>query len=275
MKHNPSYIVRAALPKTPRGWNGSSVCMMPRQTSERRAWFVPSPGRLRLAILLGLLTAIVCVWTLTPLDQLTDTGRMLDLARDWAAVWWAPLAVALAYLVAGMVVFPFTIMIAVTGLLYGAWWGFLLAVSAGLFAACVMFYLGRFLGRDIIGRHGGTTINRLSQSMGRNGVTTIAVLRMTPVASFGAINLMAGASHIRFGDYFIGTLVGMVPYAFAVSLFGDVLERVLRDPSVEGALLLVAAFVGILMLALILDGAIRRYRRRKDDGAAELADVDV
>ena len=246
---------------------------MPRQMSERRAWYVPSPGRLRLAILLGLLAAIVCVWTLTPLDRLTDTGRMLDLARDWATVWWAPLAVALAYLVAGMVVFPFTIMIAVTGLLYGAWWGFLLAVSAGLFAACVMLYLGRFLGRDIIGRHGGTTINRLSQRMGRNGVTTVAVLRMTPVASFGAINLMAGASHIRFADYVVGTLLGMVPYSFAVSLFGDVMESVLREPSVEGFAILLTVFAGILALALGLDRAIRGYRRRRGKREIEASEA--
>lgn len=230
-------------------------------------------GFTKIAILLGLLAAVVCAWTLTPLDRLTNTAELLDVARAWAASWWAPLAVACSYLLAGLVVFPFTIMIAVTGLLYGAWWGFALAVASGMLAASVMFVLGRYLGQDTLRRFGGQTVNRLSEQMGRHGITTIAILRMTPVASFGAINLMAGASHIRFGDYFIGSLVGMVPYAFAVSLFGDVLERVLRDPSLEGVLLLLAALSGILLLALILDRAIRRYRKRKGDGAAEPADA--
>jgi len=232
-------------------------------------------GFTKIVILLGLLTAIVCAWTLTPLDRLTNTAELLDVARAWAASWWAPLAVGFCYLIAGLVVFPFTIMIAVTGLLYGAWWGFVLAVAAGMFAASVMFILGRYLGQDTLRRFGGQTVNRLSEQMGRHGVTTVAILRMTPVASFGAINLMAGASHIRFGDYFVGTLLGMVPYAFTVSLFGDVLERVLREPSLEGALLLVAAFLGVLAVALILDRAIRRYRKRKGDETTELADVDA
>ena len=230
-------------------------------------------GFTKIVILLGLLAAVVCAWTLTPLDRLTNTAELLDVARAWAASWWAPLAVAFSYLLAGLVVFPFTIMIAVTGLLYGAWWGFALAVASGMLAASVMFVLGRYLGQDTLRRFGGQTVNRLSEQMGRHGITTIAILRMTPVASFGAINLMAGASHIRFGDYFIGSLVGMVPYAFAISLFGDVLERVLRDPSLEGVLLLLAALSGILLLALILDRAIRRYRKRKGDGAAEPADA--
>ncbi len=220
-------------------------------------------GLIRLAISLGLLTAIVCLWTLTPLDTLTDTAAALDIARHWATIWWAPIVIALAYLVAGLVVFPLTIMIAVTGLLYGALWGFLLAVTSGVFAACVMFFLGRYLGRDVIERYGGQTINRISRNLGRHGVTTVAVLRLTPVASFGAINLVAGASHIRFGDYVAGTLVGMVPYALVITLFGDLMERVLHDPSLEGAAALLGVLCVILLLAVGLDRIIRKYRQRQ------------
>ena len=45
--------------------------------------------------------------------------------------------------------------------------------------------------------------------------------------------------------------------------------------SANEPLLLLAAFGGILVLALILDRTIRRYRRRKGDDVAELADVDA
>jgi len=236
----------------------------------RRPPRLSSKGLIRLAVGLGLVTGIVCLWALTPLDTLTDTASALDLARAWATAWWAPPAIALAYLIAGLVVFPLTIMIAVTGLLYGVYWGFMLAVASGLFAACVMFFLGRYLGQDVIRRFGGVTINRISHKIGDHGVTTVAVLRMTPVASFGAINLVSGASHIRFGDYVVGTLVGMVPYAFVITLFGDVMEDVLHNPTIEGSITLLAVFVGILLLAAGLDRIIRRYRQRQNlNDAAE------
>lgn len=221
-------------------------------------------GIVRLALCLVLLIAIVGLWAFTPLDQFADLATALDAARDWAITWWAPLALLFAYLVAGLVVFPFTIMIAVTGLLYGLFWGFLLAIAGGVFAASVMFFLGRFLGQSALRRYGGSTVNRLSMHLGRHGITTIAILRLTPVASFGAINLVAGASHIRFVDYLIGTLVGMVPYAFAITLFGDQVEEVLHNPSIEGILVLLAVLCGILILALALDRGFREYRRRRE-----------
>lgn len=242
---------------------------MASQTPPRRRLTRPSrKGLIRLSLSLGLLSAIVCLWTLTPLDRLTDTAAALDIARSWATKWWAPPVVVLAYFVAGLVVFPLTIMIAVTGLLYGAYWGFLLAVASGLFAACIMFFLGRFLGQEVVRRFGGTTINRISHKIGRHGVTTVAILRLTPVASFGAINMVSGASHIRFADYVLGTLIGMVPYAFVVTLFGDVMEGVLHEPTLGGVLVLLAVFASILLLAIGLDRLIRRFRRDREDDAS-------
>ena len=64
------------------------------------------------------------------------------------------------------------------------------------------------------------------------------------MAPYTIVNLVAGASHIRFRDYFIGTLLGMTPGICSLALVGDGLVRAVRAPS--------PATVGVLFGLVVL-----------------------
>ena len=49
---------------------------------------------------------------------------------------------------------------------------------------------------------------------------------MVPIAPFTFIKLAAGASHIRFADFILGTLVGMAPGIVVIVLLGNQLAQV-------------------------------------------------
>jgi phospholipase D1/2 len=42
-------------------------------------------------------------------------------------------------------------------------------------------------------------------------VLAVAAIRLVPIAPFTLVNLIAGASKIRFADYLLGTVIGMAP----------------------------------------------------------------
>ena len=73
----------------------------------------------------------------------------------------------------------------------------------------------------------------------------MVVVRIVPVAPFTVINLIAGASHIRFRDFVLGTLFGMTPGILGVTLLTDRVEAPLRSPdwSTLLTLVMVAAMV--------------------------------
>ena len=47
----------------------------------------------------------------------------------------------------------------------------------------------------------------------------MAVVRNLPVAPFTIVNMVAGASHIKLGDFLLGTALGMAPGIVAIMVF--------------------------------------------------------
>jgi len=87
-------------------------------------------------------------------------------------------------------------------------------------------------------------------------------LRLVPLAPFTVVNLISGASHIRFGDYMLGTLVGMSPGIAVMTALGDRLRQVLHNPSAANIGLLVLVAAMWIALSVALQIALSRRRKR-------------
>jgi phospholipase D1/2 len=66
--------------------------------------------------------------------------------------------------------------------------------------------------------------------MRRRGLVAMTALRLVPIAPFVVESVVAGAIHIRFRDFALGTLIGMLPGSLATTVFGSQIEAALRDP---------------------------------------------
>jgi uncharacterized membrane protein YdjX (TVP38/TMEM64 family) len=78
---------------------------------------------------------------------------------------------------------------------------------------------------------------------------------LLPVAPFTVTNLVAGASHIRFRDFALGTVIGMGPGILAISAFEEQLQDMIRDPGVPS----VAVVIGLMLLFLTAAALLRRW----------------
>jgi uncharacterized membrane protein YdjX (TVP38/TMEM64 family) len=87
---------------------------------------------------------------------------------------------------------------------------------------------------------------------------------MVPVAPFTLINLAAGAIRIRLSDFLAGTVLGMAPGMAALTLFGDRIEALLRDPSPGRIALLLMALGLVVAVAYGTDRWAARRRRRRE-----------
>ncbi|WP_410474542.1 VTT domain-containing protein [Guyparkeria sp. TX1] len=200
------------------------------------------------ALLIALFVVIAAMLKFTPLGEALAPGELIDrLAdlRDAPGGTWAFLGLAVIGLLLGV---PATPVVVAAGLLFGAWAGFGLAYGALVTAALTGFLVGQFLGAEALRRLAGKRLDRLSRTLARRGILTVFSLRLVPLAPFAVVNLVAGASRIRFRDFLIGSLAGLVPGTVALTIFSDQLLRTLLDPSPAtiGVLVLItAAFIGI------------------------------
>jgi phospholipase D1/2 len=192
----------------------------------------PIPKRLIGLGLLALALAMLAIaWRWTPLREWVNLASLVNLARSLENLPFTPLAVVASYVLAGLLMVPVTLLIAVTGIVFGPALGMGYAVAGTLLSASVAYGIGMWLGRETVRRMLGARINRLSRRIAKRGIVAMTVIRMLPIAPFTVVNIVAGASHIRFRDYLIGTLLGMAPGIFITVTFVHNLAEAVRNPS--------------------------------------------
>jgi len=225
----------------------------------------PLPRRLiGLALFAVALAALAVAWRWTPLHQWANLAAMVALARHLDSLPFTPLVIVASYVVAGLIMVPVTLLIAVTGIVFGPLQGMLYAMSGTLLSALVTYGCGHWLGHDSVRRLVGPRINHLSQRIAKRGILAMIVLRMLPVAPFTIVNVVAGASHIRFRDFLIGTVLGMLPGTVLTVVFVHRLAEVIRKPSAATIAVLVLVAGLIILMAL----GVKRMLKGKGDRAA-------
>lgn len=218
-----------------------------------------------LFIALLVLLGLGLLWQWLAMQDLLTVDSLMALARGsvaWRDTPWAVLMVMAVYAGASLVMFPLSLLVALTGLLFGPWWGFGYALAGTLAASVLTWWVGRRLGREALMRHGGKHLKGLSRYLSGRGIRTMTLVNLLPLAPFTLTNMMAGAFHLRFRDYMIGSTLGIVPGLAGVTLLGSQLgELATADSRQEVLFSLVGLFAGVTLLYGLKRWAERRRRR--------------
>jgi phospholipase D1/2 len=215
--------------------------------SARRSWA-------RIALGLLAIGALAAIWRWTPLAEVAEAERLSSLVEPIRLSAWGPLLAVAAFTVAGTLMVPVTVLIVATGLVFGGAVGFATALVASLSTAAVGYGVGALLWRDAVRRLMGKRANALSRKLAERGVLAIVALRIVPVAPFTMVNVAAGASHIRWRDYLLGTLLGMGPGVLALTLIADRAASLIREWEVSDVAWILA------LLALLAAGTLGARR---------------
>ena len=224
----------------------------------------PAASRLaRVAIAFAVLAAVAAAWRWTPLRELISLRALIDIARTFEDSPIAPLAVLGAYVIAGLLVIPVTALIIATGVVFGPVLGAVYALAGALLSAAATYAVGRRLGRNSVRRFAGARLNRITRRLAKKGVMAIAVIRLLPIAPFSVVNAVVGASHVRLGDFLLGTAIGMAPGIILTVIFVDRVTAAVTDPG-PGTFAILAALVALLAAAALY---VRRRFGAVDDAA--------
>jgi uncharacterized membrane protein YdjX (TVP38/TMEM64 family) len=102
-------------------------------------------------------------------------------------------------------------------------------------------------------------VTRVLRGLKRNGTLAVFLVRKVP-APFTLVNIIVGASAVRYGDFMIGTVLGMGALVIGLAGFGYHAVEALRDPTPK-TLAAAAMFVAVpLTLALMINHMFRRTR---------------
>jgi phospholipase D1/2 len=205
-------------------------------------------------ILIALL-AFAAAWQWTSLRSLLNLDTIAAWAVSLQQADFAPLWVIGAFLLGGITCFPVTLLIVATAYTFGPWPALFYSLLGCLLSAMILYAIGYLLGRKTVVRFAGKRLNRVNRFISKHGVLAVVAVRMMPVAPYSVVNLAAGAVHVPFRDFVLGTFLGMTPGVVGITFFENQLEKMFRSPSATT----LAVLVGVLALMLVGTVAFRRW----------------
>lgn len=212
-----------------------------------------SEGKRQLLFFVGFLVCLLglaLAWRWTPL---AESINVQDLARSlpWLEQPLLRAGVAVfALVLASLLMVPLSLLAVAAGLALGPWVGFACVMCGALVSAAIAFWAGQAMGGQVIERFSGSNIHTLSKRLSQQGIMATAVLRLLPVAPYTIVNLTAGASHLKLGQFMVGSAIGLIPGMAALTLFSGSLYDAFINPSARS--LGILAFVALVIAAAAL-----------------------
>lgn len=162
---------------------------------------------------------------------------------------WGPIIYIIIYVTRPLILFPAGILSATAGIIWGPIIGFFYLQIAANISSTAEFFAARYFARDFIERHlKGKTLT-LDEKIQQHGFLAVFLIRLIPNLAWDIQNLSLGLTRVRFRDYFLATLIGIMPGSFAFVFFGSSLIKVLFNP--KNFWIMAAAilfFIGIFYL---------------------------
>jgi phospholipase D1/2 len=214
----------------------------PPDKSRRSVW-------LAVAILV-LLVGLAAAWRWTPLADLVSPRKITAWAislRDNPA---RPLIILIAYVIGSLIMFPITVLILATAIVFGPLLGSAYSFAGCLLGAAVTYAVGYLVGKDVVQRLAGRKWKRVEREMGRSGVMAVTAIRLVPIAPFTVVNIVSGAFKVPIWDYFIGSVLGLAPGILVTNFFAHQFARAIRNPGV-GSYTLLGASILVAVLAFL------------------------
>lgn len=165
----------------------------------------------------------------------------------------------------GVLAFPATPFTAAGALIFGKYMGMACNLLGAVAGASASFFLGRYFLRGLAeGFLAKGKLADLDRKAEEHGFSVVFYLRIFWFP-FIVLNYAAGATRIRFSDYFLGTVFGIAPAIAIVSFFFGNLREIaasFRGPSdlLQADILVPAA---LLALTFFLPGLHKRIRKAR------------
>jgi uncharacterized membrane protein YdjX (TVP38/TMEM64 family) len=203
----------------------------------------------RLVLPLVLVGALAVAWHIESFRSILES--LPDRMESLAAVPGAHVLFVAAFVVAGFVAVPLSVLIVTTAAALGPVEGAIVSWIGGMASGVAVFLVGRITGRRafqaLVRGDARAVVDRITD----RGTLAVALIRNVPVAPYSVVNLAAGASPVRLRDFTVGTAIGLLPGVAMLTMVGDRLMRALRSPGAGNLAVLAGVLIALALLGVL------------------------
>lgn len=118
-------------------------------------------------------------------------------------------------------IFPTWALAVATGAIYGSFLGYAISLIGCFVSATVGYYVAKFLGRDFVVKFIGDKFNNIDKTLEKNGFKILLLMRLPVIFPYDALSLACGLTSIKYRDFILASVIGVMPEMFAYNFFGN------------------------------------------------------
>ena len=133
----------------------------------------------------------------------------------------APVIYIFMFTVVPLTLFPDFVLAATGGLIFGVWFGTIYTIIGAACGGTISFFISRSYGRGLVEKLTKGKINCFDDGAQKKGLIFILILRFIPLIPFDIISYGAGLSKIKYKDFILATIIGVIPGVWVYTNLGD------------------------------------------------------
>jgi len=142
---------------------------------------------------------------------------------------WGPIIYIVLYVFRPLILFPAAVFSASAGAIWGLKGLIYLVIGANL-SAIAEFLIARYFAREMVEKLIQGKFSKIDQAVEKKGFITVLLIRLIPNVAWDIQNLALGLTKVKFRDYALATLIGILPGSFALVYFGSSSISVITNP---------------------------------------------
>jgi len=145
-----------------------------------------------------------------------------------------------------LLVIPTPLLMIVSVLAYGPFWGALLILIAVFVASSAGYFIGAYFGPPLVEKIiGEKSEKKIASFIDDYGFWTVIVTRISPFLSNDAISLIAGTLRMGYWRFIGATIIGILPLAILIAYLGKDINR-LKSGLIWGSIISVILFIAFV-----------------------------
>lgn len=216
---------------------------------------------------------ILSIILIAALSYLAVKNITTDNIRVWVggSGTYGPIIYILLFTILPIFLFPVPILAFGGGVLFGVVEGTIYTVIGASLNSAIMFYMTKFLGKDFVNDF---LKSKVKPSVRQKFMTTnqralsglFFLFRLIPLVSYNLINYISGLTEIKFINYMLTTIIGIIP--------GTVVFLNVGDKSLDvGSPEFIQAVVWLVLLMIFSTLALKIYLKREKHDQHHYSDL--
>lgn len=170
---------------------------------------------------------------------------------------------ALAFIIiyslkAVLLVIPASLLSIVAGNIYGPLNAFIFSIIGCFFSGTLAFCLAKALGKPFVDKLLKGKVLKLDSAIEKHGFIIMLLMRLSFVFPYDVLSYAAGLTKIKYRDYILGTILGIIPEMILYSYIG-------KNFGLKTVHKLIIPIILMILLALAANGIYRKYLNSKNN----------